>query len=37
MNSPGHRQNIVNEEFDRQGIGTAVGEDESVYITQNFC
>ena len=36
MDSPGHRDNILNPIWHRQGIGIAVSEDEKVYITQNF-
>ena len=37
MGSPGHRQNILNGQYDRAGIGIAITEDEEVYATQNFC
>lgn len=37
MNSPGHRENILTETYDREGIGVGIGSDESVYVTQNFC
>jgi uncharacterized protein YkwD len=37
MDSPGHRENILEGRYDRSGIGVAIGADESVYITQNFC
>ena len=37
MGSPGHRQNILNGEYDRTGIGIIITEDERVYATQNFC
>lgn len=37
MESPGHRQNILDTAFDRVGTGVAVSQDEKVYITQNFC
>ncbi|MBM3942682.1 MAG: CAP domain-containing protein [SAR202 cluster bacterium] len=37
MNSPGHRQNILEPNYDRQGIGVSVSSDEKVYVTQNFC
>ena len=39
MKSPGHRENILNEKFDRIGIGVAVGEYkgfDAIYVTQNF-
>ena len=35
MNSPGHRQNILEKNYDRQGIGVAI--DNGWYFTQNFC
>ena len=35
MNSPGHRENILTETYDRKGIG--IGAEESVWVTQNFC
>jgi uncharacterized protein YkwD len=37
MNSPGHRQNILESTYDREGIGLSVAADEKVYVTQNFC
>ena len=37
MNSPGHRENILNTRYDRAGIGVAVDAEEAVYATQNFC
>ncbi len=37
MNSPGHHENILKSEYDRTGIGAAMGRDEVVFITQNFC
>jgi len=37
MSSPGHRQNILTSTYDREGIGVAVGNDNKVYITQDFC
>ena len=37
MNSPGHRENILTETYDTEGIGVVIGADESVWITQNFC
>lgn len=37
MDSEGHRANIVDENHRRQGIGVAVSDDGSVYVTQNFC
>ena len=37
MDSPGHRDNILDSSYDREGIGIAISADEQVYVTQNFC
>jgi uncharacterized protein YkwD len=37
MNSPGHRENVLDKGYDREGIGVAIGANEAVYVTQNFC
>lgn len=37
MNSPGHRQNILELDYDRLGVGIAVSRTGAVYATQNFC
>jgi len=41
LDSPGHRENIMNEHWNNEGIGAAVVERDDgsteVYITQNFC
>lgn len=37
MNSPGHRENILTDIFDREGIGVEISPDNKVYVTQNFC
>ncbi|MFB5630794.1 MAG: CAP domain-containing protein [Nitrosopumilaceae archaeon] len=37
MDSPGHRENILTEVFDREGIGVEITQDHKVYVTQNFC
>lgn len=40
MNSTGHRENILQPEWRREGIGVAFAEDDDelrVYATQNFC
>lgn len=37
MKSPGHRSNILNKNYDREGIGVAISDDGKVYITQDFC
>ena len=37
MDSPGHRENILNPAYNRVGTGVAIAQDERVLITQNFC
>lgn len=37
MNSPGHRNNILDRAYDRVGTGVAIAPDEKVLVTQNFC
>jgi uncharacterized protein YkwD len=37
MNSPGHRENILTEIYDREGIGVEITHENKVYVTQNFC
>lgn len=37
MNSPGHRANILESDYDREGIGVSVDITNAVYVTQNFC
>ena len=41
MNSTGHRENILDPQYDKTaigvGFGTAGGKDHAVYLTQNFC
>lgn len=38
MNSKGHRENILTEEFDSEAIGVYRTEDtDDFYVTQNFC
>lgn len=36
MDSPGHRQNIMDPNYDRLGVGVAI-DSGNVYATQNFC
>ncbi|PSQ35972.1 hypothetical protein BRD05_04015 [Halobacteriales archaeon QS_9_70_65] len=36
LGSAGHRETLLSERYDRQGVGVAVGED-AVYVTQLFC
>jgi len=37
MTSFGHRQNILDISYDREGIGVAISSNDVVYVTQNFC
>jgi uncharacterized protein YkwD len=37
MDSDGHRQNILEKKFTREGIGVAIAPDDKVYITQILC
>lgn len=37
MNSAGHRQNILTETYDAEGIGVEISSNDKVYITQDFC
>ena len=37
MNSPGHRENILDSDYDRLGVGISITKDDAVYATQNFC
>lgn len=37
MESTGHRENILNPTYDREGIGVAISSDDKVYITEDFC
>ena len=37
MDSPGHRENILNPQYDRIGVGVEISSDEQVLATQNFC
>ncbi|MGH9998257.1 MAG: CAP domain-containing protein [Nitrosopumilaceae archaeon] len=37
MNSAVHRQNILTETIDREGIGVAIASDDKVYITEDLC
>jgi uncharacterized protein YkwD len=36
MESPGHRENILQDQFKREGIGVYFGRDGAMYATQNF-
>lgn len=37
MDSPGHRENILERHWNAHGIGVYVTDDNAVYATQNFC
>jgi len=37
MGSAGHRQNVLEKSFNREGIGIAISSDDKVYITQILC
>jgi uncharacterized protein YkwD len=37
MDSPGHRDSILEKEYARGGVGVAIAADDKVYITQIFC
>ena len=37
MGSEGHRQNILEKKFTREGVGLAIASDDKVYITQLLC
>ena len=37
MNSPGHRKNILNATYEKEGIGVVIGPENKVYMTENFC
>lgn len=37
MNSPDHRDNILDPGMGREGIGVAFGKGDMVFVTQDFC
>jgi uncharacterized protein YkwD len=37
LNSEGHKENLLNSGFTREGIGVAIDENNDVYVTQVFC
>ncbi|MFH0987107.1 MAG: CAP domain-containing protein [Candidatus Micrarchaeota archaeon] len=37
MDSAAHRDNLLKPEWETEGIGVAIAENETVYITQDFC
>ena len=36
LDSPGHRETLLDDRYARQGVGVAVGDD-AIYVTQLFC
>ncbi|MBR9678330.1 MAG: CAP domain-containing protein [Nanoarchaeota archaeon] len=37
MDSSGHRQNILNQDYEKEGIGVVISSNNELLITQNFC
>lgn len=37
MDSPGHRENLLRDRFEAEGIGVFCDPDRTVYVTQNLC
>ena len=37
MGSPGHRENILTNDYESEGIGVAFGSNDTVLVTQDFC
>lgn len=37
LDSPGHRRNLLDEDWRQEGIGVARADDGTIYVTQNFC
>jgi uncharacterized protein YkwD len=37
MNSPDHRENILDKGMVREGIGVAISKDDLVFVTEDFC
>jgi uncharacterized protein YkwD len=37
MDSDSHRENILQNDYTREGVGVAIASDDKVYITQVFC
>ncbi len=37
MNSEGHRENILREGWENEGIGVIISEEDETYVTENFC
>jgi uncharacterized protein YkwD len=37
MSSPGHRQNILQKNYSRTGVGAAIAPNGQIFVTQVFC
>lgn len=37
LNSPDHRENLLREAWEQEGIGVHITDDYQVFVTQNFC
>jgi uncharacterized protein YkwD len=37
LDSPAHRENLLDPDWRQEGIGAAWTDDGSLYVTQNFC
>lgn len=37
MGSQDHRENIVRESFNSEGVGVAISQSDEIYVTQNLC
>lgn len=37
LNSPAHRENLLDGDWRREGVGVATASDGAIYVTQNFC
>ena len=37
MDSPGHRENILDRQYGRIRVGVVINSAEDIYSTQNFC
>jgi uncharacterized protein YkwD len=37
MDSPGHRRNVLEKTYEKEGIGIFISADDKVYVTQVFC
>ena len=37
MNSPDHRDNILDRDIVKEGIGVAMAKNDLVFVTEDFC